>query len=159
MIGTFFINNEQVKIDFKPHLTLLNLLREVGYTEVKNGCEEGECGACTVLIDDKPVPSCQVLAASVVERNIITIKGLGNQHKPNIIQKAFSEAGAVQCGFCTPGMVIATYALLRDNSNPTEEQIKRALDGNLCRCTGYIKIIEGVKLAADRIQGLEIKPA
>ena len=99
-----------------------------------------------------PVPSCQVLAASVLEKNITTIKGLGNQHKPNIIQKAFSEAGAVQCGFCTPGMILATYALLKQNSNPTEEEIKRSLDGNLCRCTGYVKIIDAVKLAAERIQ-------
>ena len=151
MRGTFIINNTRLDVEFPPNITLLQLLRDVGYTEVKNGCEEGECGACTILLDKVPVPSCQILAASVVERKITTVQGIGNQSEPHIIQQAFSEAGAVQCGFCTPGMILASYALLEKNPHPTEEEIKQALDGNLCRCTGYVKIIDAVKLAAERL--------
>lgn len=157
MIGFFVINGERKKIEFAPHKTLLDVLRENGYTEVKEGCREGECGACLVLLDGKPVNSCQVLAASVMEKKILTVKGVGNIHNPHPIEKAFVEAGAVQCGFCTPGMVIATYALLEENSNPTDEDINRALDGNLCRCTGYIKIKKAVKLAAKKVKEDENK--
>lgn len=155
MKAKFKINYKEYEFDFSPNKTLLHVLREQGFTEVKNGCEEGECGACTVLLDGLPIPSCQILAASAVDKEILTVKALGTQHNPHIIQKAFAESGAVQCGYCTPGMILATYALLKQNPNPTEEEITRALDGNLCRCTGYVKIIDAVKLAAERIRGEE----
>ena len=146
------INGENIEVNFDSDEHLLHTLRNHGYTEVKNGCEEGECGACLILLNGKPVNSCQVFTATVQDAEIITVKGIGELHRPHIIQECFVEAGAVQCGFCTPGMVLASYALLRDNPNPTEEQIKRALSGNLCRCTGYVKIIEAVQLSAERMR-------
>ncbi len=146
------INSENIKVKFDSDEHLLHTLRNYGYSEVKNGCEEGECGACLVLLNGKPVNSCQVFTATVIEEKIITVKGIGNFHKPSVIQKAYVEAGAVQCGFCTPGMVLATYSLLQNNPNPSENEIKNALDGNLCRCTGYVKIIEAVQLAAKKIK-------
>ena len=152
MEGTFNINGKEQLLRFSADERLLFTLRKHGFTEVKNGCLEGECGACLVLLDDKPVNSCQVFSASAVGKNITTVKGIGNFHEPHIIQESFVEAGAVQCGFCTPGMVLATYALLKSNPNPSEAEIKNALDGNLCRCTGYVKIVEAVRLAAERIQ-------
>jgi aerobic-type carbon monoxide dehydrogenase small subunit (CoxS/CutS family) len=148
MEGTFIINDAEMALDFAPDERLLDTLRNHGYTEVKYGCNEGECGACLILLDSLPVNSCQVFTASVINRCITTVKGIGTLHRPHLIQKAFVEAGAVQCGYCTPGMVLAAYSLLSDNPEPTEDDIKKALDGNLCRCTGYVKIIEGVGLAA-----------
>ncbi len=147
MQGEFIINGENKKFDFDPRTRLLHLLRDNGYTEVKDGCEEGECGACVVLLDGKLVNSCQVLAASVIGHEITTVKGIGEMHIPHPIQQAFVDAGAVQCGFCTPGMVLATYSLLQRNPDPDDDEIKIALDGNLCRCTGYVKILDAVKLA------------
>lgn len=152
MKGTFIINGEKKELVFEPHERLLDVLRKNGYTEVKEGCREGECGACVVLLDKKIVNSCQVLAASVMEREIITSKGIGNLHKPHPIEEAFVEAGAVQCGFCTPAMVVSTYALLSENPEPNDEEIKYALSGNLCRCTGYVKIIKAVKLASKKVK-------
>lgn len=146
------INNKEVEITLFPNETLLETLRNNGYTEVKNGCEEGECGACMVLIDDKPVNSCQVLTMSVLDKDIKTVKGIGTLHEPDVIQQSYVDAGAVQCGFCTPGFIISTYALLKRNPDPTEKEIKEALDGNICRCTGYVKILDGVKLAAKRLK-------
>jgi len=146
------INGKNIDVKFDSDEHLLHTLRNHGISEVKNGCEEGECGACMVLLDGKPVNSCQVFTATVHDSEITTVKGIGTLHKPSIIQEAYVEAGAVQCGFCTPGMVLASYALLRDNPNPTEDDIKRALSGNLCRCTGYVKIIEAVQLAAQKLQ-------
>lgn len=151
MIGKFTINGKSRELEFDPEDRLLTTLRDNGYTEVKNGCQEGECGACLVLLDGEPVNSCQVLTASVQEQEIKTVRGIGDLHKPHIIQEAFVKSGAVQCGFCSPGFIISTYALLRDNPDPTEEEIKQALNGNLCRCTGYVKIIDAVKLAARQI--------
>ncbi len=139
-------------MNFDADERLVISLRNNGFTEVKNGCLEGECGACMILLDDKPVHSCQIFTASVINKNIQTVKGIGNLHSPNIIQNAFVEAGAVQCGFCTPGFIIATYALLKKNPNPTENEIKQAIDGNLCRCTGYVKIVDAIKNAAKTIQ-------
>lgn len=153
----FTVNGKNRKFTFEPDERLLHTLRNHGFTEVKNGCLEGECGACLILLDNKPVNSCQVLTASVIGRDIKTVKGIGNLHEPHIIQEAFVEAGAVQCGFCTPGMVLASFALLKDNPNPSETEIKNALDGNLCRCTGYVKIIEAVKLAAERLGNGEME--
>lgn len=142
------INGEELIANTNATETLLNFLRRIGYKDVKCGCEEGACGACLVLLDGKAVNSCQIFAASCENSKILTSNGLGDSNNPHPIQKAFVDAGAVQCGFCTPGMVIATYDLLNKNPQPDEEQIKNALNGNLCRCTGYVKIIEAVKLAA-----------
>ena len=151
MTGNFSINGAELHISLRGDEVLLDVLRELGYTEVKEGCREGACGSCLVLLEGVLVNSCQVLAASALGKEITTVKGLGTFHQPHPIQEAFVDAGAVQCGFCTPGMVLATFALLKKNPRPTEEQIRRALDGNLCRCTGYVKIIEAVKLAAERM--------
>ncbi|MCR4421490.1 MAG: (2Fe-2S)-binding protein [Exilispira sp.] len=143
------INGEEIQANTSATETLLNFLRRIGYKDVKCGCEEGSCGSCLVLLDGKATNSCQVFAASCENSKVITSNGLGDTNDPHPIQKAFVDAGAVQCGFCTPGMVIATYELLTKNMQPNEEEIKEALSGNLCRCTGYVKIIEAVKLAAD----------
>jgi carbon-monoxide dehydrogenase small subunit len=151
LIGNFIINGEKKEISFHSSDLLLALLRDNGFTEVKEGCRQGDCGACLVLLEGKAVNSCQVLAASAMDMEITTVKGLGTIHEPHILQKAFVETGAVQCGFCTPGMIIAAYALLKKNPAPDEKEIKKGLDGNLCRCTGYEKIIDAVKLAAERI--------
>ena len=149
----FNINSEAKELELKTNETLLDVLRNNGYTEVKCGCNEGECGACLVLLDDKPVNSCQVLAMSVRDKEVKTVKGIGTLFSPHIIQKTFAKAGADQCGFCSPGMVIASYNLLRENPNPTYEEILEGLDGNLCRCTGYVKIIEAVEESAELING------
>ncbi len=145
MNGEFIINNEKRFFDFEPDKTLLDLLRDNGYKEVKCGCREGSCGACVVIIDGKLVNSCQVFAATARDKKILTSKGLGDIKKPHRIHIALAESGAVQCGFCTPGMVLAIHFLLSCEKNPDEEKIKEYLDGNLCRCTGYEKIISAVK--------------
>jgi aerobic carbon-monoxide dehydrogenase small subunit len=148
MIVRFTINGASRDLELQPNETLLNVLRDNGFTEVKSGCQEGECGACLVLLDEKPVNSCQVLAMSVRRKRIKTVKGIGTLHAPHVIQRAFAERGADQCGFCSPGMVISAYSLLQNNPNPTREEVTSALDGNLCRCTGYVKIVEAVEYAA-----------
>ncbi|MBV6488537.1 MAG: 4-hydroxybenzoyl-CoA reductase subunit gamma [Pseudorhodoplanes sp.] len=131
------------------NLLLVDYLREAArLTGVKTGCDGGECGACMVLVDGEAVASCITLAARCEGRSVETIEGLVKQGRPNRLQNAFHEALGTQCGFCTPGMIMASEALLRKNPNPTEEDIRTALSGNLCRCTGYIKIIESVKIAA-----------
>ena len=149
---SFTINSKKRELDLHPHETLLHVLRQNGFTEVKSGCEEGECGACLVLLDGKPVNSCQVLAMSVRSKKITTVKGIGTLHAPHIIQKAFARGGADQCGFCSPGMVLAAYSLLKKNTNPTREEIAEGLDGNLCRCTGYVKIVDAVHEAATQLR-------
>jgi len=151
MTGTLRINGKELQASFRGDVLLLDLLRNLGFTEVKEGCREGACGSCLVLLDGVLVNSCQVLAASALGREITTVKGLGSFHQPHPIQEAFVEAGAVQCGFCTPGMVLAAFALLKKIPKPEEAEIRHALDGNLCRCTGYVKIIEAVKVAAERM--------
>jgi carbon-monoxide dehydrogenase small subunit len=151
MKGILSINGAEATVTLRGDEVLLDVIRDLGYTEVKEGCREGACGSCLVLLEGVLVNSCQVLAASALGREITTVRGLGTFHHPHPIQEAFVEAGAVQCGFCTPGMVLATFALLSRNPRPTEDQIRHALDGNLCRCTGYVKIIEAVGLAAERM--------
>ncbi len=146
---TFTVNNELKTFSFAPAATLLSLLRDNGYTEVHNGCETGDCGACVVILNGKTVNSCMVLAASAKDSSILTVKALGDVHNPHPIQRAFAESGAVQCGFCTPGQVLSTYALLLEKPDPSDDEIKKALDGNICRCTGYKKIIEAVKRAGE----------
>lgn len=146
----FTLNHNGVSLTTAPGRTLLEVLREdFGLTGAKNACGgEGECGACTVLLDGEAVNSCLVLISQVEGRSVLTIEGLSPEGVPHPIQQAFIEAGAVQCGFCTPGMVLAAKALLDTHPHPDEEQIRSALSGNLCRCTGYTKIIAAVKLAA-----------
>lgn len=129
---------------------LVDYLRDVaGLTGVKIGCDGGECGACTVLVDGEAVPSCITLAARCQGRTVETIEGLVQQGRPNRLQRAFHEKLGAQCGFCTPGMIMAAEALLRRNPHPNDHDIRTALSGNLCRCTGYVKIIESVKTAAE----------
>ena len=142
-----------------PNTTLLEALRDLGYTDVKNGCEKGDCGACAVLLDGAAVNSCLVLAWQAEGVEIVTGSGLGTIENPHPIQEAFADAGAVQCGYCTPGMVVATKELLDRNRDPTEAEIREAVSGNLCRCTGYGQIIEAVRLAAERLRGLDSPPA
>lgn len=144
---------------FEPHKTLLEVLREdLGLTGTKHGCELGECGTCTVLLDGKPVLSCLVLGLDVEDRSVTTIEGLADGPNLHPLQEAFAELGAAQCGYCTPGFLLTAKALLDENPNPTLEQIKEALSGNLCRCTGYIKIFEAVELAAARMRGQKAQP-
>jgi len=152
MKGVFKVNGRTVDLEFHAAETLLNVLRSSGYTEVKEGCAEGQCGACVVLLNGVLVNSCQVLAASALNMEIVTVRGLGTLHDPHPIQRAFVETGAVQCGFCTPGMVLAAYVLLQHSPDPSEREIREALDGNLCRCTGYVKIVQAVQLAARRMR-------
>jgi len=150
----FTINGKSRKLTVKPNELLLNVIREdLGLTGTKYGCGTGECGACTVLIDEEPVLSCLTLAVTVDKKKVTTIEGIGTDENPHPLQQAFVETGAVQCGFCTPGMILSAKTLLDKNPNPTEDEIKRAIEGNLCRCTGYIKIIEAIKLASVRMGG------
>ena len=143
----YIINGKKEEFDIHPGEVLLDVLRRNGYTEIKGNCYLGTCGACTVLIDGTPHTSCTILAAKVNGAEITTIKGIGDLNNPHPLQKAFVEKGAVQCGFCTPGAILSAYVLLKKNPNPTDEDIKKALDGNLCRCTGYVQQIESVKFA------------
>ncbi len=146
----FTLNGKPVKYEVEPSATLLRALRAEGVTSVKRGCEEGECGTCTVLLDGTPVKSCLILALEVEGRSVTTAEGLlGPNGELHPVQRAFVEEGGIQCGFCTPAMVLTAYALLRDNPCPTEDQIKEAISGNLCRCTGYAGIIRAVKRAAE----------
>jgi carbon-monoxide dehydrogenase small subunit len=132
-------------------MTLLGMLRDkLALTGTKNGCEAGECGACTVLVDGEPVNSCMMLAVEVDGRQVTTVEGLAPEGGLSRLQDAFVEHNAVQCGFCTPGVLISAHALLERNPHPTEEETRAALVGNLCRCTGYLRIIEAVQAAADR---------
>lgn len=134
------------------NMTLLQFIRdELGLTGTKEGCGEGCCGACTVLLDGKAVNSCCVLVMQANGRNVQTIESLSSFGQLHPIQQAFVEVGAVQCGFCTPGMIMASLALLNENSDPTEDDIRKAISGNLCRCTGYVRIAEAVKMAARAI--------
>lgn len=143
----FILNGEPIQIEIEPHLTLLKLLRDkLGMTGTKEGCSMGECGACTVIVEGKAINSCIFPAMEVNNKSVLTIEGLvDSQGSLHPIQKAFIEYGAIQCGFCTPGMVLSAKALLDENPNPTEEEIRNAISGNLCRCTGYIQIIQAIK--------------
>ena len=149
------VNGFEYDLFIKPHWTLLDVLRdELGLTGTKKGCDKGECGACTVLVDGKAMRSCLLLAVKAKGKEIITIEGLkGRDGDLHPIQEAFIEHFAVQCGYCTPGMIISSKALLDENPRPTENEIKEGLRGNLCRCTGYTKIIEAVSAASDKITG------
>jgi len=144
------VNGESHELALEPQETLLEVLRDhLGLMGTKEGCSTGECGSCTVLIDGVPLLSCLTLAMDCEDRPIVTIEGLDRGGRLTAVQESFLDRGAVQCGFCTPGMVLATTALLERNSRPSETEIKRALGGHLCRCTGYNKIVEAVEIAAD----------
>ena len=149
---TVNINGREQAWTVAPGEYLLDVLRREGYKGVKKGCDNGDCGTCTVLLDGKPVLACMMFAAQAHRRALLTIEGLGTPDKPHPIQQAFVETGAVQCGFCIPGMVLATKALLDENPDPDELAVRRALDGNLCRCTGYVKQVEAALLAAKRLK-------
>ena len=146
---TVTINNELEEVVVPSNMTLMRMLREtLALTGTKNGCAAGECGACTVLLNGEPVNSCMILAVECDGSAITTVEGLAHDTQLDPIQQAIIEAGGVQCGFCTPGILISSRALIDRNSNPSEEQIREALVGNLCRCTGYMRIVEAVKKAA-----------
>ena len=144
----FELNGEQQYVDIEPGESLLSLLRRLGMKSVKQGCNTGDCGACTVLVDGRAVRSCITFAAKVRGRRVTTLEGLGSPGDLHPLQEAFLEAGAVQCGFCTPGMILTAYELLSENDNPTPEEVRAAISGNLCRCTGYRKIVDAILLAA-----------
>ena len=146
------VNHELWDIEVEPHRTLLEVLREdLGLTGTKEGCGLGACGACTVLIDGAPILSCLTLAVEVQNKSITTIEGLAKEGQPHPIQLAFVNHGAIQCGFCTPGAIISAKALLDKNRKPSHEKIKEAMSGNLCRCTGYIKMIKAVDEASESL--------
>jgi len=148
------INGDVCEVLVAPQRTLLEVLRDdLGLTGTKHACGTGECGACTVLIDSKPMLSCMTLAADLNGRDIVTIEGLSGAEKLHPIQESFVEYGAIQCGFCTPGFVMTVKALLDENPNPSEEEVRWYLRGNLCRCTGYAKIVEATLKAAERMRG------
>jgi carbon-monoxide dehydrogenase small subunit len=145
------VNGRDVEVFVKPAWTLLRVLREeLHLTGTKKGCEQGDCGACTVLLDGIAVNACLVLALQAQSRTVETIEGLGTPEHLHPLQKSFVEHGAVQCGFCTPGMLMSASALLKENPSPGEDEIKRGISGNLCRCTGYVKIIEAIKEAGSQ---------
>ena len=148
----FEINGEKKEFSAGANETLLDLLRRSGLRGAKKGCDSGDCGSCTVLIDGKTALACLMLAVQAHGRKVTTIEGLGSPADPHPLQTAFVQAGAVQCGFCIPGMILATKALLDHNPAPTEAEIRHALDGNLCRCTGYVKQVEAVRLAAQALK-------
>ena len=146
------VNDEEHDLLVQPAKTLLDLLRhELGLTGTKKGCDEGDCGACTVIVDGKVVTACLVLAVEVDGARITTIEGLQEGDALHPIQQAFVDSGAVQCGFCTPGLILTTKALLDEIPNPSEDEIKHYLEGNLCRCTGYAKILDAVKIAIGQV--------
>lgn len=149
------INGVRREFSIEPGATLLELLRREGYKGVKRGCETGDCGACAVLLDGRAVNSCLVLAAKADGRAVTTVEGLEADGRLSTLQEAFLDTGAVQCGYCTPGMLIAATDLLTHNPDPSEEEIKEAISGNLCRCTGYVKQVEAIKLAVQRMRGGE----
>jgi len=147
------VNGEPVEVAFAPHKTLLEVLREdLSLTGTKHGCELGECGTCTVLLDGMPVLSCLVLGLACAGHHVKTVEGMAQRGRLHPLQDAFAELGAAQCGYCTPAFLLAAEALLATNPRPSRDAIKHALAGNLCRCTGYIKIYEAVELAAAQMQ-------
>ena len=149
----FKLNGKWVEVDAKPNEILLDTLRlKLGVRSVKRGCETAECGACTVLLDGKPVYSCTILTPMVEGREVITVDYLAETGEIQPLMEAFAEHGAVQCGFCTPGFILTAYAFLKQNPRPSEWEVRKAVEGNLCRCTGYQKIIEAILDAAEKMR-------
>jgi carbon-monoxide dehydrogenase small subunit len=158
-VATLTVNGEAYERAFPSHHTLLEVLREeCGLTGTKHGCELGECGACTVLVDGRPVLSCLTLAAYLAGRSIETVEGLADGNRLHPLQEAFADLSAGQCGYCTAGMLMSAKALLAANGRPTEAEVQEALGGNLCRCTGYRKILQAVQWAAARLRGEDGTP-
>lgn len=148
------INERPRELTVDVNQTLLDLLREgLGLTGTKRGCEVGECGACTVLLDGEPVSSCLVLAPQIAGRSVLTVEGLAKEGKLDRLQEAFLDHDAAHCGFCTPGMLMSAKALLQHNSQPSEAEIRTAISGNLCRCTGYVQIVEAIGACSDSVSG------
>ena len=159
VLATLHVNGEPHTCAFAPHKTLLEVLREdLQLTGTKHGCELGECGTCTVQLDGVPVLSCLVLGLDAIGRQVRTVEGLAAGPELHPLQHAFADLGAAQCGYCTPGILMAAEALLRQDARPDRAAIKQALAGNLCRCTGYLKIFEAVELAAARLRGEPAEP-
>jgi aerobic-type carbon monoxide dehydrogenase small subunit (CoxS/CutS family) len=155
---SFRLNGEQTEVAFAPHKTLLEVLREdLNLTGTKHGCELGECGTCAVLVDGRSVLSCLMLGLDAEGREVKTIEGMANGAELHPLQQTFADLGAAQCGYCSPGFLLVAEELLKKSANPTRAEIQEALSGNLCRCTGYIKIYEAVELAAARMRGEEFK--
>jgi carbon-monoxide dehydrogenase small subunit len=153
----FWVNGKEVRIEVEPDETLLWVLRErLQMTGTKVGCEAGDCGACTVLLDGRPVTSCLLLAPKAHGRSVVTIEGLGSPKRLHPLQQAFIDYGALQCGFCGPGMLLSAAALLAQNPHPTEAEVREAIAGNLCRCTGYQKIVQAILAASQRALREEI---
>jgi aerobic-type carbon monoxide dehydrogenase small subunit (CoxS/CutS family) len=149
---TLMVNGVAYPVEVEPHRSLLSVLRtEIGLTGSKEGCDDSECGACMVLVDGRPHNSCSSLALQAADREITTVEGLAREGELHPLQRAFLEEGSVQCGFCTPGMLISASALLRANESPSEDDVRMALGGNLCRCTGYQKIVRAVMRAAEEL--------
>ncbi len=149
----FMLNGKKTSIETEPGKRLVDVLREdLKLTGTKEGCSIGECGACTVLLNDDPVNSCLILAGQIQNMEVITIEGLEQNGKTHILQEQFLDHGAVQCGFCSPGMILSAFALLQKNQKPTISEIEEAIAGNLCRCTGYKQIVEAVQSAAESIK-------
>ena len=154
IIVSFEVNNRPVELLVAPNRTLLDVLREdLGLTGVKHGCDDSNCGVCTVIMDGKAVKSCSVLIGQAQGTKVTTIEGLETENGLHPLQKAFIEHFAIQCGFCTPGMILSAKALLDENPNATEDEIREALHGNICRCTGYKKIVEAIEAARDEMIG------
>lgn len=148
---SFVINHKKVSVDVTPSMRLLDVIRnELKLTGTKEGCGEGECGACTVLVNEEPVNSCLTPVANVEGKEVLTIEGFKETKEYRVIADAFADMGGSQCGFCTPGMILVTYALLKNNPHPSDDEIRFALSGNLCRCTGYQAIINAVKIASEK---------
>jgi carbon-monoxide dehydrogenase small subunit len=145
------VNGDSYQCAIKPNMTLLDFIRdELGLTGTKKGCETGDCGACTVILDGQVVNSCMVLAMETNGKSILTIEGLAREGKLHPLQEAFINYGAIQCGYCTPGMILSAKALLDRNPTPTEQEVREAIAGNLCRCTGYVKIVEAILAVANK---------
>jgi carbon-monoxide dehydrogenase small subunit len=148
------VNGKTHAAALEPSMSLLDFLRDtLGYKGVKLCCNTGECGACTILFNGKPVNSCVVLGADAAGAKIVTVEGLAEDHRLHPVQQAFIDTGAVQCGYCTPGFIISVKALLDRSKNPTREDIEEAVSGNICRCTGYAKIVDAIEVAAQRLEG------
>lgn len=154
----FKINGQVVSAEFPSHLSLLQALRELGYFEVKNGCEKGDCGACAVMLDGIAVNSCLVLAVQANGREVTTVRNFGTSDELHSLQRNFIHHGAIQCGFCTPGMITSAKALLDKKPSPTRQEIREGIAGNLCRCTGYVKIVDAIQATAAQLKNEGRRP-
>jgi len=155
---SLIVNGKKVEADVEPRMLLVHFIRDVlGLTGTHVGCDTANCGACTVLLDGRAVKSCNIFAVQADGRELLTIEGLAKNGQLHPIQQAFWEKHGLQCGYCTPGMIMTAYWFLNRNPNPTEEEIKNAISGNLCRCTGYVKIVEAIQYAAELMQSKEVK--